>query len=89
MARGDDEQMRKRKEIQYQYKAVAKDRETGRLEIVCFSARSLRDALHEIRLHGYSMNSENVKPAEVFDYITEHTSGSPWDWKNIKSIPQE
>lgn len=71
------------------YKAVVRNKETKKLEIVTFTACSLTHALHEIRVNGYSVNNYHCKPAEVFDYIMKHTNCNPWDWKEIKSVPQD
>lgn len=71
------------------YKAVVRDKRTKKIEIISFTACNLTHALHEIRANGYSVNNYKCKPAEVFDYIMDHTNAAPWDWKEIKSVPQD
>lgn len=46
------------------------------------------DFIHDLRHNGYRVNPKKVKPAEVFDYIMNHTNCNPWDW-DIKAIPAE
>ena len=72
-----------------QYKAIVRDRETKKLRVLSLTACSLKHALHEIRANGFSVNNYKCKPAEVFDYIMEHTNASPWDWEKIKSVPKD
>lgn len=43
--------------------------------------------IHDLRRNGYTVNPKKVKPADVFDYIMEHTNCYPWDWE-IKSVPK-
>lgn len=46
------------------------------------------DFIHDLRANGYKVNPKKVKPANVFDYILNHTNCAPWDW-DLKEIPQE
>lgn len=46
------------------------------------------DFIHDLRSNGYKVNPKKVKPADVFEYILNHTNCAPWDW-DLKEIPQE
>lgn len=46
------------------------------------------DFIHDLRANGYKVNPKKVKPADVFEYILNHTNCAPWDW-DLKEIPQE
>lgn len=46
------------------------------------------DFIHDLRHNGYRVNPKKVKPAEVFDYIMNHTNCNPCDL-DIKAIPAE
>lgn len=44
--------------------------------------------IHDLRANGYRVNPKKVKPADVFDYICDHTDMNPWDW-DLKKVPGE
>lgn len=44
--------------------------------------------IHDLRANGYKVNPKKVKPADVFNYICEHTDMNPWDW-DLKKVPGE
>lgn len=44
--------------------------------------------IHDLRANGYKVNPKKVKPADVFDYIMDHTNCNPWDW-DLKKVPEE
>ena len=46
------------------------------------------DFIHDLRSNGYKVDPKKVKPADVFEYILNHTNCAPWDW-DLKEIPQE
>ena len=46
------------------------------------------DFIHDLRANGYKVNPKKVKPADVFEYILNHTNCAPWDW-DLKEVPQE
>lgn len=46
------------------------------------------DFIHDLRSNGYKVDPKKVKPADVFEYILNHTDCAPWDW-DLKEIPQE
>lgn len=71
------------------YKAIVTDKETKKRTIVAFEATGWQNACDVLRKNGYAVNNYKVKPAEVFDYIMDHTNCYPWDWKEIKEVPAE
>mgnify|MGYP004670640061 CR=1 FL=1 len=44
--------------------------------------------IHDLRANGYRVNPKKVKPADVFNYICDHTDMNPWDW-DLKKVPEE
>lgn len=45
------------------------------------------DFIEDLRHNGYKVNPKKVKPADVFDYIMNHTNCDPWDWE-LKAVPE-
>lgn len=48
--------------------------------------RTKAEFIHDLRHNGYAVNPRKVKPADVFDYIVEHTNMAPEDW-DLRDIP--
>lgn len=42
--------------------------------------------IRDLRCNGYKVNPKKVKPADVFEYILEHTNMNPWDW-DLTNVP--
>ena len=69
------------------YSAIVKD--GSRPVIIKNQAyNSKRDFIHDLRANGYRVNPKKVKPADVFEYIMQHTNCYPWDW-DLQAVPQE
>ena len=45
------------------------------------------DFIEDLRHNGYKVNPKKVKPADVFDYIMNHTNCNSWDWE-LKAVPE-
>ena len=69
------------------FSAVVKDKRTNK----CMILRNLeyndkRECINDIRKNGYSVNETRCKPSDVFEYIMNNTSCSPYDWRTINQI---
>lgn len=61
------------------YSAMVKD--GSRLVIIRNQEYNTKaDFIHDLRHNGYKVNPRKVKPANVFEYIINHTNCNPWDW---------
>lgn len=71
------------------YKAIVTDKfNNNRRVIIECEYNTKAEFIRDLRANGYTVNPVKVKPAEVFDYIMDHTNCYPWDWKEIKAVPQ-
>lgn len=68
------------------YKAIVSDK-FGIRVINCGEYNRKADCINDLRRNGYKVNPKKVKPAELFDYIMNHTNCAPWDW-DLKAIPE-
>ena len=61
------------------YSAMVKD--GSRLVIIRDQEYNTKaDFINDLRHNGYKVNPHKVKPANVFEYIINHTNCNPWDW---------
>lgn len=71
------------------YKAIVTDKDTKKTLIVnCGEHINKADCIDNLRHNGYKVNPKKVKPADVFDYILDHTNMNPWDW-DLKKVPSD
>ena len=67
------------------YSAIVKDE--GRTVFIKNQEYANKAAfIYDLRKNGYKVNPRKVKPADVFEYILNHTNCAPWDW-DIKAVP--
>lgn len=68
------------------YSAIVKD---GNQVVVIRNQdyRTKAEFINDLRRNGYKVNPKKVKPADVFEYIMEHTNCNPWDW-NLTEVPR-
>lgn len=66
------------------YKALVKNKQSKKLEIIASESRTKTDFILNLRGNGYSVNTDKVKTAETFDYIMNYTNCEWWDWKENK-----
>lgn len=69
------------------YSAIVKD--GARVVIIKNQEyRTKAEFIHDLRHNGYAVNPRKVKPADVFDYILNHTNAAPWDW-DLRAVPDD
>ena len=69
------------------YSALVKD--NGKVKFIKNQEYNTKsEFISDLRANGYSVNVKKVKPADVFDYICEHTNMNSWDWE-IREVPKE
>lgn len=71
------------------FSAVVKDKRTNKYMILRnLEYNDKRECIKDIRNNGYSVNEIKCKPSNVFDYIINNTSCSPYDWRETNKIPE-
>lgn len=69
------------------YSAIVKD--GARVVIIKNQEyRTKAEFIRDLRSNGYTVNPRKVKPADIFNYITEHTNMRPADWA-LRAVPDD
>lgn len=66
------------------YKALVKDKFTGKRKIIESSYNNKLDFIRDLRANGYSVDPSRVKTKKEFDWIMNHTNAEDWQWKKKK-----
>ena len=66
------------------FKATVKNKETGSGTIIESEYDSKSDFVKDLRNNGYSV--VRAEPKEVFDFVTNETNGTKYDWEDAKKL---
>ncbi len=69
------------------FKAGVVDKDTGEFVVIESRYASKAAFIRDLRSNGYRVTEYRVKPAEVYDWIIDHTNCNRWDWTETNEVP--
>lgn len=70
------------------FKTGVVDKATGEFVVIEGRYASKAAFIRELRSNGYRVTEYKVKPADVYDWIVDHTNCNEWDWTETNEVPR-